>query len=186
MDPNATDTPETRTLVLGGGCFWCLDAFYRTVKGVRSVTSGYTGGHTPDPYYEQVCSGASGHAEAVRVVFDPEVIPARVILAMFFAMHNPTTLNRQGWDIGTQYRSTIFVADAQDERDAKDAIAAAQELWPDPIVTTIEPLGEFHTAEAIHQDYYSRFPEAGYCQAIVSPKLASARKGFAEWVQPTR
>ena len=174
--------PQLRTLVLAGGCFWCLDALYRTVRGVREVTSGYVGGHTEHPTYEEVCSGTTGHAEAVRVTFDESVIPADVVMGMFFAMHDPTTLNRQGYDVGTQYRSALFPASDEDRDLFERSIATAQEQWSDPIVTTIEPLSHFHDAETIHQDYYAKFPDTGYCQVIVNPKLAKARRSFAAWL----
>ncbi|MCB4207346.1 peptide-methionine (S)-S-oxide reductase MsrA [Arthrobacter sp. UM1] len=173
-----------RTLVLGGGCFWCLDALYREVRGVTEVTSGYTGGRTPHPTYESVCSGRTGHAEAVRVSFDESVIPASVILDMFFAMHDPTTLNRQGYDVGTQYRSAVFAASERDAGDFEAARERAARLWDDPIVTALEPLGEFFEAEPIHQNYYAEFPDAGYCQVIVNPKLSKARRAFEDWIRP--
>lgn len=179
-----TQTRPIRTLVLGGGCFWCLDALYREVRGVTEVTSGYTGGRTAHPTYESVCSGMTGHAEAVRVSFDESVIPASVILDMFFAMHDPTTLNRQGYDVGTQYRSAVFTAGERDAEDAEAARERAAGLWDDPIVTTLEPLGEFFEAEPIHQNYYAEFPDAGYCQVIVNPKLSKARKAFEDWIRP--
>ena len=179
-----TQTRPIRTLVLGGGCFWCLDALYREVRGVTEVTSGYTGGRTPRPTYESVCSGRTGHAEAVRVSFDESVVPASVILDMFFAMHDPTTLNRQGYDVGTQYRSAVFAASERDAEDFEAARERAAGLWEDPIVTALEPLGPFFEAEAVHQNYYAEFPDAGYCQVIVNPKLSKARRAFEDWIRP--
>ncbi|EMY34365.1 peptide methionine sulfoxide reductase [Arthrobacter crystallopoietes BAB-32] len=168
--------------MLGGGCFWCLDAVYRKTKGVTEVVSGYTGGQTKNPFYEAVCSGTTGHAEVVAVTFDEEVIPEDVILEMFFLSHDPTTLNRQGYDVGTQYRSAMFYADGQQREVFEAAIARAQESWNDPIVTEVVPLGEFHPAEEYHQDFYAKHPEQGYCQVIINPKLAKARKYYAQWL----
>ena len=149
------------TYVLGGGCFWCLDALYQKTRGVTSVVSGYTGGATEYPDYESVCSGTTGHAEVVAVTFDEEVIPPEVILDMFFASHDPTTLNRQGYDVGTQYRSSMFYR-TQDEREQfEKAVDRAQQLWQDPIVTEITPLPTFHRAEEYHQDFYAKHPRTG-------------------------
>jgi peptide-methionine (S)-S-oxide reductase len=164
---------------MAGGCFWCLDAWYRTVRGVTAVESGYTGGHTEKPFYESVCSGTTGHAEAVVVAYEPELIDRDVLLDMFFAMHNPTTLNRQGYDVGTQYRSALFPLDEEQASAMAAAIERNQALWEDPIVTTVEPFQQWHPAEAEHQDFYAKHPEAGYCQVIINPKLAHARKHFA-------
>ncbi|MDN6529822.1 MAG: peptide-methionine (S)-S-oxide reductase MsrA, partial [Brevibacterium sp.] len=142
---------ELRTLTLGAGCFWCLDAVYQRTTGVTSVISGYTGGRTPHPHYREVCSGTSGHAEALQVTFDPEVVPESVILGLFFTGHDPTSLNAQGYDVGTQYRSAMFYADEDEKSRFEAAIAEAQHLFDAPIVTTLEPLGVFHTAEDVHQ-----------------------------------
>ncbi len=170
------------TFVLAGGCFWCLDAIYRKTRGVHRVVSGYTGGHTEHPDYESVCGGFTGHAEAVLVEFDEQVIPAEVILDLFFASHDPTTLNRQGYDVGTQYRSAMFFRGAAQRALFEDALVRAQEWWPQPIVTEIAPLGVFHEAEDFHQDFYTKHPEQGYCQVIINPKLAKVRKYYSSWL----
>jgi peptide-methionine (S)-S-oxide reductase len=171
-----------KTFVLGGGCFWCLDAVYRKTRGVTEVVSGYTGGRLPHPGYEAVCSGTTGHAEVVAVTFDEAVVPEEVILGMFFSSHNPTTLNRQGYDVGTQYRSAMFYANDEQKLLFEAAIERAQADWSDPIVTEVVPLPEFYPAEEYHQDYYAKHPGAGYCQVIINPKLAKARKYYAEWL----
>lgn len=174
---------ELRTLTLGAGCFWCLDAVYQRTRGVTSVISGYTGGHTPDPHYREVCSGTTGHAEALQVTFDPEVVPESVILGLFFTGHDPTSLNAQGHDVGTQYRSAMFYADAAEKAEFASAIENAQEHFDKPIVTTLEPLGIFHEAETVHQDFYSNNPSNGYCRVIIDPKLSHARAAYADWVK---
>lgn len=168
-------TIETATL--GGGCFWCVEAAYLGLKGVQSVVSGYAGGSIENPSYRQVCAGTTGHAEVVQVTFDPELIDFRTVLEVFFTIHDPTTPNRQGADVGTQYRSVIFYhSDAQ--REAAERLVAefaADGVWPDPIVTEIAPAPVFYPAEEYHQDYYRRNPYQGYCQAVISPKLAKLR-----------
>jgi peptide-methionine (S)-S-oxide reductase len=171
-----------RTFVLGGGCFWCLDAVYQKTKGVSAVVSGYTGGHDRSPDYYAVCSGTTGHAEVVAVTFDEEVVPAEVILDMFFVLHDPTTLNRQGYDVGTQYRSSMFYETTEEKILFEEAIERNQPLWAHPIVTEVSRLPVFHRAEEIHQDYYGKFPEQGYCQVIINPKLAKARKYYSAWL----
>jgi peptide-methionine (S)-S-oxide reductase len=176
--------PATQTAVLAGGCFWCLDAAYRMVEGVTAVTSGYAGGHWPNPTYERVTTGTTGHAESVRIEFDPKAISYADILDIFWALHNPTTLNRQGNDVGTQYRSVIFYAGADQKRTAEASLAAAAKLWSDPIVTQLVPLDEFYAAEDYHQDYYAKNPEAGYCQVVINPKLAKLREKFAARLKP--
>ena len=173
---------DPRELTLAGGCFWCLDAVYRRVRGVLGVESGYTGGHTPDPDYESVCSGTTGHAEAVRVRFDAAVVPAEVIMDLFFTGHDPTSLNRQGHDVGTQYRSAVFARDAQEAQFFAAQIARAQGLYDRPIVTTIEPVGPWHPAEEVHQDFYARRPGNGYCRVVIDPKLAKVRRRYAAWL----
>lgn len=179
----STTTEHLETYLLAGGCFWCLDALYQKVRGVADVVSGYTGGHTENPDYRAVCTGTTGHAEAVAVTFDPDVIPGDVILDMFFTMHNPTTLNRQGYDVGTQYRSAMFPLNAEQKADFERAIERTQELWADPIVTTFEPVGPFYIAENVHQNFYARQPGQGYCQVIIDPKLAKARQKYSPWLQ---
>jgi len=166
---------------LGGGCFWCLEAVFDLVEGVKSVKSGYAGGHTPDPTYKQVCSGQTGHAEVVQVEFDADVISYEDLLEIFFGIHDPTTLNRQGRDVGTQYRSAIFPhSDAQGEI-ARRVIAAVDTdgPWDSPIVTTIEALDVFYPAEDYHDDYFARNGGQPYCQAVVAPKVAKFRQRFA-------
>jgi methionine-S-sulfoxide reductase len=171
-----------RTFVLAGGCFWCLDAVYRTLRGVQDVVSGYTGGETPNPSYEAVCTGRTGHAEAVKVVFDETVIPASVILDVFFTLHDPRQLNRQGNDIGTQYRSAMFYADEQERAEFEAAVERASEYWDGGIVTTIEPLGPWYDAEEYHQDFFAKNPTQGYCLAVALPKVNKVRKSYAEYV----
>jgi len=165
---------------LAGGCFWCTEAVFADVIGVKSVESGYTGGHVADPDYRRVCGGDTGHAEAIRVGFDDDEVGYDDLLDMFFATHDPTQLNRQGNDVGTQYRSAIFPHDAEQEAAARRAIARAQADWPAPIVTTIEPLGTWYPAETYHQDYWSGEGQRNpYCMAVIPPKLQKLRKSFA-------
>jgi peptide-methionine (S)-S-oxide reductase len=180
MSDDAPRTTEVATL--GGGCFWCLDAVYRELKGVERVTSGYAGGDTPAPTYREVCGGRTGHAEVVQLEFDPSVISYRDLLDVFFTIHDPTQLDRQGADVGTQYRSVIFTHDAGQERVAREAIAAmeASQVWDRPIVTVVAPLPPFFAAEAYHQDYFRQNPDQGYCQVVVAPKVAKARRKFFE------
>ncbi|MGO2054068.1 peptide-methionine (S)-S-oxide reductase [Arthrobacter sp. MYb224] len=170
------------TFVLAGGCFWCLDAVYQRTRGVHAVLSGYQGGHTSNPDYRQVCSGTSGHAEVVAVIFDAQVVPAEVILDMFFTVHDPTTLNRQGYDVGTQYRSAMFPLDESQREVFEASMQKYAALYPDPIVTTIEESKDFYPAEQVHQDYYSENQEVGYCRVIIDPKLAKVRKYYAQWL----
>jgi peptide-methionine (S)-S-oxide reductase len=173
-------TSETATL--GGGCFWCLETVYRELRGVESAVSGYTGGRRENPTYEQVCSGATGHAEVVQVRFDPEAVSYREILEVFFTIHDPTTLNRQGADIGTQYRSAIFHSSEEQKRVAEEVMAelGRQEIWDNPIVTELAPLERFYPAEQQHQDYYSRNQAQPYCQAVIAPKVSKFRKQFMD------
>lgn len=165
---------------LGGGCFWCLEAVFDDLKGVLSVESGYMGGQRPNPTYEQVCTGVSGHAEVVRITFDPAVVSFKEILEVFFVIHDPTTLNRQGNDEGTQYRSAIFYHSPEQKATAAQVIAnlGAAGLWRDPIVTEVTPASVFYIAEDYHQEYFARNPGAGYCQFVVAPKVAKFRKHF--------
>jgi peptide-methionine (S)-S-oxide reductase len=164
---------------LGGGCFWCLDAAYRRIEGVTAVVSGYAGGHDPDPTYQRVCSGTTGHAEVVQVEFDPDVISYRDILDVFWAVHDPTTPNRQGHDVGPQYRSIILTHDDAQRRIAEESRQAVASLWPNPVVTEIVPLETFFPAEEYHQDYFARNPDQGYCQVVINPKLSKLRERFA-------
>jgi peptide-methionine (S)-S-oxide reductase len=170
------------TFVLAGGCFWCLDAVYRTLKGVKDVVSGYTGGAVANPGYELVCTGTTGHAEAVAVTFDPEVIPDSVILDVFFSLHDPRQLNRQGADIGTQYRSAMFYADDEQKQLFEAARDRANDYWEGGIVTEISPLGEYYAAEDYHQDFFAKNPGQGYCLAVALPKVNKIRKSYAEYV----
>ncbi len=167
---------------LAGGCFWCLEAVFLELKGVERVESGYAGGHLPDPTYEQVCTGATGHAEVVQVTFDSSVISFRELLRVFFTLHDPTTLNRQGADVGTQYRSAIFYHSPEQQAQAVEAIAeiAAAGVWPGRIVTDVAPLDVFYPAEEYHRDYYRRNPRQGYCQIVIAPKVAKLRQEFFE------
>ncbi len=169
-------------VTLGGGCFWCLETVYDRLKGVEDVVSGYAGGHVPSPSYQQVCTGATGHAEVVQITFDPAVITFRDILDVFFTIHDPTTLNRQGADVGTQYRSAIFYHTGEQRAIAEGAIAEldAAGVWDAPIVTEVTPLDAFYPAEDYHQDYYVRNPEQGYCRMVIAPKVAKLRKHFLE------
>ena len=170
------------TATLGGGCFWCLEAVYDELKGVVDVVSGYAGGHTPNPTYEQVCSGATGHVEVVQVTFDPAVVSYRDLLNIFFSIHDPTTLNRQGADVGTQYRSAVFTHSAAQEQTAREVIAdlEAKRLWSNPIVTEITPLEKFYPAEDYHQEYFANNPYQGYCRVVIAPKVAKFRKQYLE------
>ncbi len=170
------------TFVLAGGCFWCLDAVYRTLRGVTDVVSGYTGGTTLHPSYEQVCTGRTGHAEAVAVTFDPAIIPDSVILDVFFSLHDPRQLNRQGADVGTQYRSAMFPVDAEQSAIFEAARERAAEYWDGEIVTTIEPLGDYYRAEEYHQDFFAKNPGQGYCLAVAVPKVNKIRKSYAQYV----
>jgi peptide-methionine (S)-S-oxide reductase len=171
------------TFVLAGGCFWCLDAVYRTLNGVTSVVSAYTGGEGANPSYEAVCTGLTGHAEVVAVTFDPEVIPDQVILDVFFSLHDPTQLNRQGNDVGTQYRSAMFFAD-EDQRELFEAAKTLASTWWDaPVVTSVEPLGKLYEAEEYHQDFFARNPGQGYCLAVALPKVNKIRKSFAPYIR---
>jgi len=170
----------TATATLAGGCFWCLEAAFQQLKGVNSVTSGYAGGTVPHPTYEAVCTGRTGHAEVAQVEFDPAVISYRDLLDVFFTIHDPTTLNQQGADVGTQYRSAIFYDSPEQERVARDVIAQleATHVWDDPIVTEVVPLDVFYPAESYHRDYYNRNQNQPYCRAVIAPKVAKLRQHF--------
>jgi peptide-methionine (S)-S-oxide reductase len=169
----------TETAILGGGCFWCTEAVYMEVKGVTSVVSGYTGGHVEHPTYEQVCAGDTGHAEVVRLEFDPAVISYRDLLEIFFTIHDPTTLNRQGNDVGTQYRSVIYAQSPQQEAMARQVIAEMAHVWDAPIVTELAPAQVFYQAEDYHQDYFRQHPLQGYCAFVVAPKVDKFKKTYA-------
>jgi len=171
----------TEIATLGGGCFWCLEAVYRETEGVEKVVSGYMGGSKPNPTYKDVCSGATGHVEVVQLTFDPNAISFRDILEIFFAIHDPTTLNRQGNDVGTQYRSVIFYHSPEQKAAAEDTIRelTAEKVFDDPVVTAIEPAQEFYSAEAYHQEYFENHPYQPYCAFVVAPKVQKFRKKFA-------
>ncbi len=178
-------TISLETATLGGGCFWCLEAVYLDLRGVTQVVSGYAGGHVAHPTYQQVCQGLTGHAEVVQVTFDPAMLSYADLLEVFFAIHDPTTPNRQGNDVGTQYRSIILVHSPAQQKTALDTIARlnAAGRWPNPIVTQVEPVRTFYPAEAYHQDYFARNGQQPYCQFVVAPKVAKFRKQFAERVR---
>ena len=169
---------DLKRATLGGGCFWCLEAVFDRVRGVAHVTSGYAGGDTPNPTYRQVCSGSTGHAEVVQLAYDPDVVAYRDLLEIFFTIHNPTTLNRQGADVGTQYRSVILYHDAEQQATAEDVIETleAEGVFDDAIVTEVESLDVFYEAEAKHQDYYQRNAGLPYCQAVIAPKVSKLRQ----------
>lgn len=170
---------------LGGGCFWCLEAIFSELRGIQSVSSGYSGGKISNPTYREVTSGSTGHAEVVQLVFDPQQISYRDILEVFFHLHDPTTLNRQGADVGTQYRSVIFYHNEEQEKVARKAFQEtdASELWENPLVTEISPMGEFFIAEDYHQNYYKNNPNQPYCTFVISPKIGKLRSLFKEKLQ---
>lgn len=172
-------TYSTEIATLGGGCFWCTEAVFQQIRGVIKVESGYTGGAAPNPTYEQICTGKTGHAEVVRLEFDTAVIGYRELLEIFFTIHDPTTLNRQGNDAGTQYRSVIYFHSAEQEAIARDVMAKMAEVWDAPIVTELTEAPVFYIAEAYHQNYFRQHPQQGYCSVVVAPKVAKARKLFA-------
>ncbi|HEX2603088.1 MAG TPA: peptide-methionine (S)-S-oxide reductase MsrA [Oxalicibacterium sp.] len=173
----------TEIATLGGGCFWCTEAVFQQMKGVQSVESGYTGGQVPNPTYEQICEGTTGHAEVVRVVFDPAVVSFRELLEVFFTIHDPTTLNRQGNDVGTQYRSVIYYHTPQQQGVAKQVISEMANVWDAPIVTELSPAETFYKAESYHQNYFRQNPMQGYCAFIVAPKVAKFRKTFSDRIK---
>jgi peptide-methionine (S)-S-oxide reductase len=185
-----TDTivPNRDVATLGGGCFWCLEAVYDEIEGVISVESGYAGGHKPNPTYEDVCTGRTGHAEVVQITFDPQVITFRDLLDIFFSIHDPTTPNRQGADVGPQYRSIILYHNEDQRQIAEETIAAlnAAKIWKTPIVTEVRPFTEFWMAEEYHQEYFAKNPYQGYCMAVVAPKVMKARKQFSERLKSKR
>jgi len=176
---------DREVATLAGGCFWCLEAVYEQLKGVEKVVSGYMGGHLPNPGYNAVCSGRTGHAEVVQVTFDPDQVSYRELLEVFFTIHDPTTLNRQGADVGTQYRSAIFTHSPEQEQTAREVIRDVEEegIWENPIVTQVEPAPEFYPAEAYHQQYYRRNPGQGYCQVVIAPKVSKFRQKYLSRLQ---
>lgn len=169
--------------ILGGGCFWCTEAVFKDVRGVMSVTSGYAGGHVDNPDYQSVCTGATGHIEVVKLEFDPDVIDYATVLRIFFATHDPTTLNRQGADVGTQYASAIFYQDARQNEVAGQVVAEVEEALGRTVVTQVLAPATFWPAEAVHHDYYARNPNQGYCMAVIEPKLAKFRQHYREWIK---
>ena len=173
---------ETKTAIIAGGCFWCTEAVFLDVNGVTKVESGYIGGDVPHPSYDQVCSGTTGHAEAIRVTYDPAVVPYRDILGIFFATHDPTQLNRQGYDVGTQYRSAVFYQSEEERQAAQRVIdeISAEGVFDAPIVTTLEAASTFYPAEAYHQNYYAQNRLQPYCMAVITPKVSKFRKQFSE------
>lgn len=169
----------TEIATLGGGCFWCTEAVFQQLRGVLKVESGYAGGAVHNPSYEQICTGKTGHAEVVRLSFDPGVISYRELLEIFFTIHDPTTLNRQGNDVGTQYRSVIYFHGAEQQAVALEVMAAMASVWDDPLVTELTAAPMFYSAEDYHQNYFRQHPQQGYCSVVVAPKVAKARKLFA-------
>jgi peptide-methionine (S)-S-oxide reductase len=173
---------ERQIATLAGGCFWCLEAVFDELKGVESVESGYAGGHVPNPSYQAVCTGMTGHAEVVQLTFDPQVVSYRDLLNMYFTIHDPTTRNRQGNDVGTQYRSAIFYHTPEQKTTAEEVIKElnSQHIWDAPIVTEVTPFEKFYIAEDYHQEYFANNPNQGYCRAIIAPKVAKFRKHFLD------
>jgi len=176
---------NTETAVFGAGCFWCVEAIYQRVNGVTDIESGYAGGHVQDPTYRQVTTGKTGHAEVIKLEYDPSVISFEELLEVFWHTHNPTTLNRQGADVGTQYRSAIFYLTEEQKEVAEKSLEKtdASDLWEDPIVTEITPLSNYSTAEDYHQNYFNNNPNAGYCSVVIAPKLAKFKKDFPHLLQ---
>ncbi len=177
---------ERSTATLGGGCFWCLEAIFSDLAGVLKVVPGYSGGHVPNPTYQQVCNTDTGHAEVVQIDFDNEQISYETLLEIFFSTHDPTTLNRQGADEGTQYRSVIFYHDQEQKAVAEAVMGRMGQLWEEPIVTEITPLGEFYPAEQYHRNYFRLNPQQGYCQMVIAPKVAKFRAQFANKLRAPR
>ena len=165
---------------LAGGCFWCIEAVFQGLRGVETVVSGYAGGDAANPSYEQVCAGSTGHAEVVQITFDPDEISFKELLEVFFTIHDPTTLNRQGGDVGTQYRSAIYHHSPEQREIAEETITGLASIWDDPIVTELNELVNFYSAEDYHQNYFLKNPSQGYCTAVIAPKVAKARKYFLE------
>lgn len=182
MSEKYFSTSSHSSILLGGGCFWCMEAIFKDLKGVESVKSGYAGGTTPDPTYEQVCTGTTHHAEVVKLDYNPEEISLEDILYVFFTMHDPTSLNRQGNDVGTQYRSAVYThssAESQRVKDVMKDMSEHEKLWSAPMVTEVRENQPFFPAEISHDDYFARNPQSGYCQAVVAPKVAKFRQKFA-------
>jgi len=180
LDQSGDSVQMLSQATLAGGCFWCLEAVFELLNGVKKVESGYAGGHVDNPTYEQVCMGMTGHAEVLQITYDPEIVSFTELLEVFFAIHDPTTLNRQGHDVGTQYRSSVFYHNSEQEDISRQAIEflSNQELWVDPIITEIVALDVFYPAEPYHQEYYRNNPESPYCQYIISPKVSKFREYY--------
>jgi peptide-methionine (S)-S-oxide reductase len=176
---------DREVATLAGGCFWCLEAVYEQLKGVEKVVSGYMGGHVPNPSYNAVCGGHTGHAEVVQITFDPAQVSYRELLEVFFTIHDPTTLNRQGGDVGTQYRSAVFTHNAEQEQTAREVIRDIEEegIWENPIVTQVTAAPEFYPAEEYHQQYFRRNPGQGYCQVVIAPKVSKFRQKYLSKLQ---
>lgn len=183
MNPsNHPGTPDKQVATLGGGCFWCTEAIFTELKGVEKVESGYAGGTVANPSYQLVCTGTTGHAEAVQITFDPKVISYRDLLRIFFTVHDPTTPNRQGADVGTQYRSVIFYHDEEQKKAADEVMkeVTAQKIWDAPLVTELVPAKPFYKAEDYHQEYFANNPNQGYCRIVIAPKVAKFREHYRE------
>lgn len=182
----AQNNNQTETATFGGGCFWCTEAVFESVKGVTDVVSGYSGGTVKNPAYREVTTGLTGHAEVVQITFNPAEVSYRQLLQIFFATHDPTTLNRQGADVGTQYRSVVFYHSAQQKADAQEMIRllTSERVYDAPIVTQVEPAMPFYKAEAYHQEYFQNNPSQPYCRVVINPKVMKFRKEFAEWLKP--
>jgi peptide-methionine (S)-S-oxide reductase len=188
MQLRETPAPQTKEVAtLAGGCFWCLEAVFDELKGVEDVVAGYSGGNAPNPSYEMVCAGTTGHAEVVQLTFDPKILSFEEILEVFFTIHDPTTLNRQGPDVGTQYRSAIFYHTAEQRAIAQHVMAylRAARVWDAPIVTELKPFENFYPAESYHQEYFKRNPSQAYCRIVISPKVAKFRKRFLDKLRKT-
>jgi peptide-methionine (S)-S-oxide reductase len=185
MSQKPTDSENLEVATLAGGCFWCTEAAFSIIKGVERIESGYAGGNVPNPTYEQVSTGTTGHAEAAQVFFNPKIISYREILEIFFTMHDPTSLNRQGADVGTQYRSAIFYHNQEQKVTAEKLIDElnTEGIWNKPIVTTVEPLKVFYKAESYHKDYYKKHPNEPYCQAVIAPKIAKLQQHFIDKIK---
>jgi peptide-methionine (S)-S-oxide reductase len=186
MSMSSDKAEGLETATLGGGCFWCTEAVFLELKGVEKVESGYAGGTVPNPTYEQVCDGDTGHAEVIRVTFDPNVISYRQLLEIFFTIHDPTTLNRQGADVGDQYRSVVLYHDEKQKKIAEEVVQEidASKIWDKPLVTQLVPLKEFYPAEEYHRQYFARNPRQGYCTIVIAPKVLKFRKKYASMLKP--
>jgi peptide-methionine (S)-S-oxide reductase len=182
VDDFKQETESLEVATLGGGCFWCLEPIYDELKGVTDVVSGYSGGTVANPSYEEICTGRTGHAEVIQVTFDPKVVSFREVLQLFFTFHDPTTLNRQGADVGTQYRSVVFYHNTEQKSITEEVMREIEgaKIWKGPIVTEVTPLGVFYPAEEYHQEYFHRNPRQSYCQVVIAPKVAKFRKQYTD------